>query len=403
MSKRKRVSFARVRSSGRATALATLALLLAGCGGGGGGSEEATPPDGGQPPTTTQTSGVPDSPTPVVTNVSAETSGAPIIRFAKMTHDFGAIVDTERVEATFPFTNEGTSTLVIEEVKASCGCTVPSLKKRRFEPGEGDKIKALFDPRGRSGAQGKTITVISNASEKPLTLSLRSDVQPMVVIHPETSAKPTRMLDFGTMPMHEQQRRQIKLLYRDPEMEFKDVTTNNKKLTARLIESGEVETVEDGQSTYRAVIDVTLADDAPWGLLYANRVSVNVRGRPGLEGEPIDQLYTVHVSGRVFGDLTASPPMLSLGSITGDRRFEKATVLKSASGQHFEILETRVVNSPLEGLEIEIVPRDDQSSYRLVLSGDSTGYRGAIRGQVSVKTDLMEKPIKIRFNGFVRD
>jgi hypothetical protein len=54
--------------------------------------------------------------------------------------------------------------LVIANVVASCGCTVPEKPEQPFAPGEEGVIKAKFDSNGRKGENRKQITVEANTS-----------------------------------------------------------------------------------------------------------------------------------------------------------------------------------------------------------------------------------------------
>jgi hypothetical protein len=77
-----------------------------------------------------------------------------------ITHEASA-TETE-FAAVFPFTNEGDQTVTIESVRSSCGCTVPELEKREYGPGESGEITAVFTFGTRTGAQRKTVSVITN-------------------------------------------------------------------------------------------------------------------------------------------------------------------------------------------------------------------------------------------------
>lgn len=59
------------------------------------------------------------------------------IRFDKVTVDFGTFPESNPVKkTTFTFTNVGNQPLVINQVVASCGCTVPQYDKRPIAPGQ---------------------------------------------------------------------------------------------------------------------------------------------------------------------------------------------------------------------------------------------------------------------------
>ena len=68
------------------------------------------------------------------------------------------------MSASYTFTNTGTGMLRINEVKAGCGCTVPSLSKYDYLPGESGSIEIVFDPKGRKGKSTKYVTVKSSSS-----------------------------------------------------------------------------------------------------------------------------------------------------------------------------------------------------------------------------------------------
>lgn len=59
-----------------------------------------------------------------------------VITFDKVEYDYGEIEYDGNGECSFEFTNTGTEALVITNVLASCGCTVPKWSKDPIKPGE---------------------------------------------------------------------------------------------------------------------------------------------------------------------------------------------------------------------------------------------------------------------------
>ncbi|NDV45653.1 DUF1573 domain-containing protein [Paludibacter sp. 221] len=99
------------------------------------------------------------------------------IKFEKSEHDFGKIEENGgNATYTFTFTNNGDSTLYITNVKASCGCTTPSWTQTPIEPNSKGIIQVSYNPKGRPGAFGKSISVFSNATPQPLRLIIRGEV-----------------------------------------------------------------------------------------------------------------------------------------------------------------------------------------------------------------------------------
>jgi hypothetical protein len=106
--------------------------------------------------------------------------GVPQITFKNSEHDFGRVIEGEKITYAFKFTNTGSGNLVITNVSSSCGCTVPEYTNDPVQPGENGNIKVTFDSQNRKGFQNKTVTVVSNT--QPNTKVLRIKAQ---VIEPE--------------------------------------------------------------------------------------------------------------------------------------------------------------------------------------------------------------------------
>lgn len=91
-----------------------------------------------------------------------ELARAPKAVFPVTEFDGGEVLEGQTVEYRFKLRNEGKSDLVIESVKASCGCTAVEPTEKVLKPGQETEIVARFDSRGRTGLQHKTITVETN-------------------------------------------------------------------------------------------------------------------------------------------------------------------------------------------------------------------------------------------------
>lgn len=118
--------------------------------------------------------------TDLVTNpksASKPSDKQPIITFDKTEHDFGTILQGERVTYTFHFTNTGNTPLIISNVGSSCGCTVGDFSRTPVEPGISGSIKATYDSKGHHGFQSRTLTVISNTNPNKTILRLKATVK----------------------------------------------------------------------------------------------------------------------------------------------------------------------------------------------------------------------------------
>jgi hypothetical protein len=86
------------------------------------------------------------------------------ITWDKSTYDFGDIVQGEKVEHTFKFTNTGNQPLIITNIQVTCGCTTPKGWPRDpIAAGAKGEVTIAFNSTGKLGKQNKVVTVMSNA------------------------------------------------------------------------------------------------------------------------------------------------------------------------------------------------------------------------------------------------
>ena len=132
-----------------------------------------------------------DSSTPGNTEVSPELMENPataadptkkpeayaVMTFKTMEHNFGDILENQKVETTYEFTNTGKVDLLISNCSAMCGCTVPDWPREPIKPGEKGSIKVVFDSAGKSGTNNKIVTVYANIESKTLELKFSANVR----------------------------------------------------------------------------------------------------------------------------------------------------------------------------------------------------------------------------------
>src|SRR4051812_35083968 len=84
--------------------------------------------------------------------------GSSKLKFATTEHDFGNQVQGKPVSFEFEFSNTGGEPVVLENVKASCGCTTPTWTKEPVMPGKKGVVKAQYNM-AREGSFRKSVTV----------------------------------------------------------------------------------------------------------------------------------------------------------------------------------------------------------------------------------------------------
>lgn len=100
------------------------------------------------------------------------------ISFEEMEYDFGTVKEGKQVKKTFKFKNTGDNTLILINVKGSCGCTVPEdWPKNPIEPGGTGEIKVVFDSQDRVGNVRKNVRVEANTNPSMSILTLTGIVE----------------------------------------------------------------------------------------------------------------------------------------------------------------------------------------------------------------------------------
>jgi hypothetical protein len=133
--------------------------------------------------TTIATDAAPVTTAPVAANVPAE----PVVDPATLTKvewvdgstkNFGKITEGQTLNVTFKFKNTGDKPLVIANVSAQCGCTIPEQPKEPIAPGATGEIKAAFNSTGKPGTQNKEVYVVANTEPQKTTLTFSVEVKP---------------------------------------------------------------------------------------------------------------------------------------------------------------------------------------------------------------------------------
>jgi hypothetical protein len=99
------------------------------------------------------------------------------IDFESKVVDYGVIDHNADGTRKFVFTNNGTEPLLIKNAKGSCGCTVPTWPREPIAPGVTAEIGVKYAT-SRVGKFTKTITLTTNASKKPVILTIKGEVNP---------------------------------------------------------------------------------------------------------------------------------------------------------------------------------------------------------------------------------
>lgn len=111
-----------------------------------------------------------------VTKPAIDNKKAPEITFEKTVHNYGTIQKSGDGNCEFVFKNTGKTPLLIQSVKATCGCTTPEWPKEPIAKGKTGIIKVKYDT-NRLGKFSKTVSIISNGKNGPVELRIEGVVE----------------------------------------------------------------------------------------------------------------------------------------------------------------------------------------------------------------------------------
>ncbi len=223
-------------------------------------------------------------------------------------HEFGTVAVASKTEFTFPVVNTLSSTMHIQTVRASCGCTTPIVQTQYIAPGETGSILARFNTDTFKGKKGATLTVVIDQpfySEVRLRVDgyIRSDM----VFFPGA-------IEFGRLNQGDAINKKTKVLYAGrSDWQVVDVRSNKPWLMPSVKETLRA----NGQVNYEISVDVR--EDAPTGFFQDELVVVtNDRSMPNVP---------LRVSGQVESPLSISPQAVALGDVKTGQSIGRKLVL----------------------------------------------------------------------------
>ncbi len=302
-------------------------------------------------------------------------------------HDFGTVWDHKNVDHMFKFTNTGSEPLVIEDIRSTCGCTVPELEKKEYAPGESGEVKVIFNPHNRKGVNERTITVITNSkAQRVHQLSIKAEVKPVLFVSQEFIRLRTDKGDSTSSVLN--------IGGRSDGFQAKLKSVDTDGLIA--VEPTATKTVEANGETWKQIsFDVKSMEKAKVGMhRFTMTFETNDERRPE---------FTIQAVLEVKGDLEARPSRLALGQLEKDASFEKDIQIVSRKAVPFKITKVEPIGTLNDAMQFEWVPVDPEKrdAYRLIIKGTPTQELRQ-SGQLIVHTDMEDEPtIDIAYYGWV--
>ena len=297
------------------------------------------------------------------------------VTFKTDSHDIGTVLQTDRPEFEFEFTNSGASELEIVKIQPSCGCTYTELVKRKYAPGESGSIHVKYDPTNKVGPQNKHITVTTNDPKRPeVTLKLTANVEPAVLVEP-------RVVNFGSVNKDEERKVKIEVTGRTEDFDATFATVQRTEiLDIKKLDDKPVEVEVGGKKMRRIAFELTLKPGGGVGRL-VDLLSIRTTDAR----EPI---INCQVAGQILPDVRSEPMVVAFGAVQSGTDFKGEARLTHRLGKDFKV--TKVEVNPNPG-NVEVIPEaSGVGSYVLRCTGKAPDGRIAapLTGKILVYTDI---------------
>jgi hypothetical protein len=328
------------------------------------------------------------------------------LEFKSTTYNVGNVFDHEEQKFAFEFTNTGSENLVISRVQSSCGCTAGDLEKTEYAPGESGKIDVTFNPKGKKGEQRRQLTVYSNdSSGRETILTVTGSVTQLVAVDPA-------VLSLGTVPKGQSTTKYITVTGRTPDFEVTRATPGDLEIFKVKVLGTEVveepapapiaapgqpapEEKPKTEQLRRTTLEVTLSENARIGRI-DDRITIRTN-------DPRRPIVQAQVIANVMGDLSVTPPRISIGRPElGDTMTREFTVA-SRSGEAFEIKEIRFADGPLR-IKFDAKPVDPENPNTYTVRMETTAARvhPRLRQDIVILTDVKgEEQITVPVSGVI--
>jgi hypothetical protein len=308
----------------------------------------------------------------------AGTAAAQVISVTPQSIDFGKMKQNQIEKSKVTVTNEGGGMLVIGEVKADCGCTVPTLDRKTLAPGETTEIEIQFDSKVFEGKVYKTVQINSNDPDNPvLEVVVTADISSPLLVDP-----PSRRLGFERALRGQKfVKRAVFTATEDPQLEITIDRVRQDRFEARVINN------LDGDPQ-KAALEIVVPADMPVGQHRDNiRVATNIPDFPFVDIEARAWLVDL---------LQVSPEQVNY-------RFRNSLKTMVRVSPFIDGVQFRVTGAEIDlpEISVEVVETQPSIETQILLDGQALSptdpraqaTRGRMAGTLKIFTDLNEIPV----------
>jgi hypothetical protein len=311
---------------------------------------------------------------------SASASGQDWARkmFQESAHDFGVVARAAKTVYKFEIQNIYEETVHITGVRASCGCTKPSISQATLKTWEKGEIIAEIDTRNFTGQRSATVTVtIDKPYPAEIQLQVFVNIRTDVVINPG-------VVELGSVDEGTSTAKTVAVNYAGRnDWKITDVRSANEHLQVELQET------ERGGGRVAYALKILLDESAPPGTI-ADQLFLVTNDR-NYRTIPLD------IQGRIVPELTVTPATLVLGDVAQGQEVTEKIVVRGKSP--FKILAVEC-----DDASFSFDVGDESKTLQIVtLRYTASSEPGKIRKQVRIVTDRDNREVLLEASATVTE
>lgn len=315
---------------------------------------------------------------PPVPTAGSKPMQQPRLYVAERMKDLGTLLEGDIYPVEWMLENRGTSDLLIQRLKGSCGCVVADLSENEkvVPPGGSINLKIRFNTRGRKGTQVKAVMVYTNDPAEPeLKLEFTADLQFLYVL------KPSGVINLRSAQRGEPSKRTLEVYSgpgRGPVEVLAVELAKGSPLTA-TVEPGD----ESGNSKR---IRFTVGKEAALGTLH-------VPGTLVVRVDGMERRREIAIRAEVVGELTWHPRIVdqTRSAIRSGKRLAPVTI-RSTVGIPFRVISADAGSR----FDVVIEVKGNKSKpkrYSILLTLRESAEPGPFGTTLNVRTDSLDQPL----------
>ena len=282
-------------------------------------------------------------------------------------HDFGTVARGSEQKFRFEITNLYKEDVVIDSVRASCGCTIPCIEKQTIKSLESGAILATYNTKSFVGSRGATVTVtISKPFFAEVQLQIDGFIRGDVVFVPGK-------IELGNIKHGATVTQEVTVKYAGrSSWKITDVQCDKDYYEVEIIDRSLVA----NQVHYRLLI--RLKPEAPVGYIKDDLVLITDDADKGK--------LKLAVTGNVIAPVTVSPASMVLGTVPPGTQVIKRMVVKA--DQPFKITG---VTADQDGFSFE-VSKEKKKVHLVPMTFVAPGEAAMINAIIRISTDIQDAP-----------